>query len=316
MSPDVATPAPSTWRTRWASPYVLTYLALYGFLLGLLHHFEHFDTSDPLLILATLGVGFSVLAYLLTRHLAPLPLTIRRPGSEVLVLLGYTAGIAAYLAWGRTLIDPLLPLEPMKSVVILVIKLQLFVFLPMVLFRLLWGYRIPELVVVRPQARQHWQAALWMSLALILFQCVLGSGWGAIRQSGLSLPNLIIGTPLIFLFLMVEVGLVEEFFFRTLLQSRLSAWLKSEIGGIVVMSLLFGLAHAPGLYYRSGATQEGVGPHPSWLLAIGYSIAVTSVAGFFLGVLWARTRNLLLVMIVHAAGDLVPNLVPMVKVWH
>ena len=74
------------------------------------------------------------------------------------------------------------------------------------------------------------------------------------------------------------------------------------------MALLFGLAHAPGLHFPSAATLESLGPHPSWLAAIGYSLAVTSVAGIFLGVLWIRTRNLSVVL-VHAAGDLLPNLV-------
>lgn len=313
MSATSAPLVPSTWGNRWSGRYLLAYLALYATLLGLLHHSEHFGIAEPLLILATLGIGFSVLAYFLTRRLTPLPLSIRHPGSEVLVLLAYTAGIAAYLAWGRIFVEPILPPEPMKSVVILVIKLLLFVFLPVLLFRLLWGYRLSDLVVIRPEARRHWKAALWMSLALLLFQCVLGKGLGAVRQSGLSWSTLIIGTPLVFLFLVIEVGLVEEFFFRALLQSRLSAWLKSEMGGIVAMSLLFGLAHAPGFYYHGSATQEGVGAHPTWLLAIGYSVVVTSVAGFFLGTLWIRTRNLALLMIVHAAGDLMPNLVPMLK---
>jgi len=56
---------------------------------------------------------------------------------------------------------------------------------------------------------------------------------------------------------MLEVGVVEEFFFRVRLQSRLSAVLKSKLGGIVRASLRFGLGHAPGLYLRSRATQEG-----------------------------------------------------------
>ena len=90
---------------------------------------------------------------------------------------------------------------------------------------------------------------------------------------------------------------------------------KSEVGAIVVMCVLFGLAHAPGLYFRAGRTLEAVGTSPSWLMALGYSIVVTSVAGFFLGVLWARTQNLLLVMAIHAAGDLIPNLAPIVKAW-
>ena len=91
--------------------------------------------------------------------------------------------------------------------------------------------------------------------------------------------------------------------------------LRSQAGGIVLASLLFGLAHAPGSLSSTRGTQEAVGAHPSWLMAVGYSIVVTSVAGVFLGVLWARTRNLLLVMAVHAAGDWLPNLLQTIRNW-
>jgi membrane protease YdiL (CAAX protease family) len=40
--------------------------------------------------------------------------------------------------------------------------------------------------------------------------------------------------------------LVEEFFFRALLQARLAAYFRSEVTGVVLMSLIFGFAHVPG----------------------------------------------------------------------
>jgi len=43
-------------------------------------------------------------------------------------------------------------------------------------------------------------------------------------------------------------------------------------------------------------------------------MVVTSLAGLFLGVLWMRTKIAVLV-IVHAAGDLLPNMVPWVKAF-
>jgi uncharacterized protein len=150
-----------------------------------------------------------------------------------------------------------------------------------------------------------------MSLLLLGFQAVLGSGLRDIAAAHLSAAKLAIGVPLVFAWLALEAGVVEEFFFRVLLQARLTAVLRSELGGIVLMSLLFGLAHAPGLYLRSALTHEGLGAHPSLLMAVGYSIVVTSVTGFFLGVLWARTRNSAAVVLIHAAGDLLPNLLPM-----
>jgi membrane protease YdiL (CAAX protease family) len=51
-------------------------------------------------------------------------------------------------------------------------------------------------------------------------------------------------------------------------------------------------------------------------MAVGYSIVLPSLAGLFLGVLWMRTKNFAVLVIVHAAGDLLPNLVPWVKAFH
>jgi membrane protease YdiL (CAAX protease family) len=255
-----------------------------------------------------------VLAWLVTRKSIPLPFAVMQPARETAILIVYLVPLTAYLAWGRNLLSRFTIPQPRLSLLILAIKLLIFVAIPAAILRLGWKYRWRELFVLKG-ARRHWRAALWMSLAMIAFQCLFGRGLVDIRQSGLAPRTLAIGAPLIYLFLLLEVGLVEEFFFRVLLQSRLAAWLKSETAGIVGMALLFGLAHAPGFYFRSGASQEALGVHASWLMAIGYSIVITSVAGFFLGVLWMRTRNLLLVMVVHAAGDLVPNLVPMLKNW-
>jgi len=154
-----------------------------------------------------------------------------------------------------------------------------------------------------------------MSVVLILFQIAFGRGVSEIRHSGLALWAVAAGIPFAYAWLLIEVGLVGEFFFRVLLQSRLTALLRSETAGILLMALLFGLAHAPGLHFRTAVTLEGLGPSPSWLVAIGYSVAITSVAGIFLGVLWARTRNILVVILVHAAGDLGPNLVHFVRAW-
>jgi hypothetical protein len=42
-------------------------------------------------------------------------------------------------------------------------------------------------------------------------------------------------------------------------------------------------------------------------MALGYSIVVVSVVSLFLGFLWIRTRNLILLMVVNAAFDLIPE---------
>ena len=54
---------------------------------------------------------------------------------------------------------------------------------------------------------------------------------------------------------------------------------------------------------------------PSALDAIAYSIVTLAVSGVFLGIVWARTRNLFAVVSIHAATDLFPNLSDFVRTW-
>jgi uncharacterized protein len=230
------------------------------------------------------------------------------------VLAGYLLLVVLFLTWGMDRLEAAVQREPWQMFVLLGAKLVLFVILPVGLFHALWKYKIRDLITASPTPN-HLRIALWMSLVLILFQVAFGRGVFEIRHSGLPLWAVAIGLPLAYAWFLFEVGLVEEFFFRVLVQSRLTALLRSEPAGILLMALLFGLAHAPGLHFRSARTLEGLGPSPSWLVAIGYSIAITSVAGIFLGTLWARTKNILVVILVHAAGDLIPNLVHFVKAW-
>ncbi len=305
----------SSSKRWWASPYLLGYVVVYAAFLFWMHRAEGFDLAEPLLVLGIVGVGFTALAWLLTRRVTPFPFTVRQPARETLLLAVYLVGLAAFIAWGFSAIDRAVPSQPAQSAAILAAKLIAFVLIPFLLFRALWGYRANDFYSPSPERRRHLLPMLGMTLLLILFQLVFGRGLGEMQHSGLSSWVLAVGAPLAFLWLMLEVGLVEEFFFRVLLQSRLAAWLKSEVGGVVLMALLFGLAHAPGFYFRTGKTLEALGPHPSALMAVGYAIVVTSATGFFLGVLWARTRNLLLLMVIHAAGDLVPNLASMLKNW-
>jgi membrane protease YdiL (CAAX protease family) len=205
--------------------------------------------------------------------------------------------------------------EPLQSIVMLGVKLAVFVIFPAAILLGLSRYRIADLAPIS----QNWRdlyPALWMSLAALLMQSFLGRGLHDIREAHLPAPVLAVATPLSFLWMMVAVGVVEEFFFRVLLQERLAAALRSPWGGLVVAAVLFGLLHAPGFYLRPAATQEALGPNPSLMMAVGYSIVLTSLAGLFLGVLWMRTKNFAVVVIVHAAGDFLPNLVPWVRAFH
>ena len=57
------------------------------------------------------------------------------------------------------------------------------------------------------------------------------------------------------------------------------------------MSLIFGLAHAPGFIFRHAGELEGLAPHPSALDAVAYSIVVLAVSGIAFGVICANKKS-------------------------
>jgi len=290
------------------------FLVLWAAIFVLLRTFEGFKASEALAAFVILGVLFPALAMVATRRVSALPYEVCRPGIERVVLTIYLLVIAWVLVSGFGRIARI-GTEPLHSVILLSVKLLVFVALPAAITMAVGHYRIAQLIPVS----LGWRAlrpALWMSLAALLMQSLLGRGLHDIGDAHLPVWVLAVATPLCFIWLTVEVGVVEEFFFRVLLQERFAAVLRSPWGGLVVAAVLFGLVHAPGFYLRPEATQEALGPHPSLLMAIGYSIVLTSLAGLFLGVLWMRTKNFAVVVIAHAASDLLPNLVPWVKAFH
>jgi len=291
------------------------YAVLYALTLFAMIRFGHFEAGEALGVLAVLGVGFSLLAWLLTLGVKPLAYNVHDASTELAYLLLYLLPLAAVVAYGFDAVHRLVATQPAASLAILAIKLAIFVVIPGWLIASRFSYRVSQLAPVALPT-SHLLVFVGMAIALLVFQALLGRGLRDMAAASVPSEKLLLGMPFVFVWLMLEVGVVEEFFFRALLQSRLSAALGSELGGIVLMALLFGLVHAPGLYLRTNLTQEGLSSHPSLWMAIGYSIVITSVAGFFLGVLWARTRNFLLLVMIHAAGDLLPNTLPTLQAFH
>lgn len=291
--------------------YVVAYVAT----LCAMVRFGAFEASEALTVFVVLGIGFSLAAWLLTIGVKPLPYRMLEPERELTTLFAYLVPLVAFITFGFSAIHRYVTAEPADSFVTLAAKLAVFVVIPAWIMVARFGYKFPELAPMSTNT-SHILVFIGMSLVLVIFQAVAGRGMRDIADAHVPGDKLLFGMPLVFLWLVLEVGVVEEFFFRVLLQSRLSAALRSELGGIVLMALIFGLVHAPGLYLRTSATQEGLSARPTFLMAMGYSIVITSVAGFFLGVLWARTRNFLVLILVHAATDLLPNTLPTLQAFH
>jgi membrane protease YdiL (CAAX protease family) len=296
-----------------AAVAVLAYLAAYGAALFHLSGFEKFSAGEPLAILLIFGVACSGLAWFSTRGIAPRAHPVRAPAKESWTVLAYLAVFAvAFLGWGLSALKAAIPAQPAQEIVVTLAKLAAMVGLPLALFTAL-GYKPRELIALPALKGREWLALGVMVLALGALQLVVGRGPQNIRTLDAAPALIALFVPVTLAWMTIEAGLTEEFLFRVLVQTRFAAWFKSEVAGVVAMSLLFGLAHAPGYWLRGGHVMEGFANQPDPLTAIAYSIASTSAIGFMFGVLWARTRSLLLVALVHGWTDTIPNLAPLMR---
>jgi uncharacterized protein len=298
-----AAPGALSWR-GW--PFALAfYLAVYAALLVALHLHEGFGLVEPLFVLGVYGVAFGVLAWASTLGLAAHDVPVRAPAREACLVLAWLAFLAAFITWGFPAVRALSDVTAVDYVAIVVAKLVVFVVAPYALLRIAYGYRVSDFVDLRAGLRGHWRPFVVIAVALVAFQLVFGRAGRELPAVGANPGELGAAFVLALGLATLEAGLVEEFFFRALLLQRLAAWLRAPGPALVVTSLLFGLAHAPGLYLRPEMLGEDFA-EPSLLLAVGYSVVVLSVAGFMFGVLWLRTRSLILVALLHGVNDAVP----------
>ena len=311
-------------RHIFGNVWVWLGLAVYGVSLAVLWRNKSFAPEDAISLLVIFGFALPLLAWVTTLRASPLTLMVQRRASEMWLLFACLVGVTFYLVWGTALSEALLPAGWVASAkgkffVVLIRKLIVFVALPFVLFRVVFGYRWRDFGLqaagVRALARNHLPVVLVLSAAILTFQFFVGNGAAPIRRGEFQASQLAIGLPLCFAWLFFEAGLVEEFFFRALLQTRLAVWFRSEVTGVALMALLFGLAHAPGFILRHAGLEEAIGTNPTAADSIAYAIVVLSVGGILFGIVWARTKNLFAVMIIHAAADLLPNFAQFAKTW-
>jgi uncharacterized protein len=297
---------------------------LYACAFAILLRNKSFDAAGAVVVLVVFGIVFPLIAWIATRRAIQLSISVTPSKSQLIVLIGYIIVLSVYLVGGPQWIDQHLPSSWIDSArtrffVTLAKKLVVFVAIPFAIFRFGFGYRLRDFGIqaegLRALRHSHLAVVVVVGGAFLAFQYFLSGGGAAFRHGQFTVNQLLIGLPLCFIWLFVEAGLVEEFFFRALIQSHLAAAFKSEVSGTVLMSLIFGLAHAPGFIFRHAGEVEGLGSNPSALDAVAYSIVVLAISGVTFGVIWARTKNLFAVMLIHAAGDLLPNFAGFAKTW-
>jgi len=273
--------------------------------------------GDAIGALVILGVLLPLVAMLATARMPrPAPAAPWRSGDATLIV-GLLAWIVLFLLAKGPLLAALLPSDPdprLLETVNTLLKLFAFVLAPWLVLRqrgLSWasGGRSTA------SRSQFVVAFVLMALAALAVQALLGSQFKRLLTGDFAGSEIALGGVLCFAWMSVEAGVVEEYFFRWFLQSRLAAWAGSEVSGIFLSALLFGLAHAPGILLRGAGVEEGLGAVPGVASTLAYVVVTQGVAGLSFGVLWARTRSFVLVVLLHGFFDALSNTASFIETW-
>jgi membrane protease YdiL (CAAX protease family) len=271
------------------------------------------DWTFPIASLVIFGLIFSGVIWFLTRATDAPPVPVARPKRESLGLLAYLIIYAVLLIgiWLGT-IKHAIPPGPSQEFAVVGYKLLIHVALPGAIVLALGG-AVRPLLESGISRRRFWLALIVLSTLMFALLAVVSPSLKQISALHLGVMGAILLVVASWAWNSLEAGLCEEFLFRACVQSRLTAWIRSPVAAIVATSLLFSLAHWPGLYLRGGPDVDGWSTDPIQVAA--FTIAALSPISLSLGLLWARSRNLLLIVLVHGAIDALPNAAELVRIW-
>lgn len=299
------------------NPYFLVFCVFYALGVGTLAATGVYGLGEPLFMLVIFGLALPGIAFVLCGRCRPLSLPFTLQRGELWITFALLALVTVFLVWGtdwsNTLVYAWIEKTPRFDFFLIVFrKVLVFVLIPYLVLSRLFGYRWRDFGFVDPFGRAFAPPYLLLMGALFAaffaVQYFLGQAAQPLFRGAFPVEAVIVGGIALYLVQVVEVGLVEEFFFRAVLQTRLAAWLKSEVAGVFMMALIFGLAHAPGLYLRGAGAITALGEVPALVTALAYSVAVLSLAGLVFGVIWARTRNIYVLILIHAWVDTLAGL--------
>jgi membrane protease YdiL (CAAX protease family) len=267
----------------------------------------------PISSLLLFGVILTGAAIFLTRKTNAPPVPVDSPKKESIVLLGYLL-IYAFILFGPVagLIRESIVSERTELLAMLAYKLLVHLVVPLLLLKAVHAH-LNGIFDAGLKRRAVVLTALIFSTLMVVVVGLLNSIFDGLSASGHSVTSIIGWAAFAWLWVSIEAGLCEEFLFRAMLQSRLTAWFQSAPFAIVATSIIFALVHVPALYLRGG---EAVSDQASSLpQIIALSVAAIGPISVLFGTLWYRTRSLLLVVLIHGATDALPAIEKMMRIW-
>lgn len=172
------------------------------------------------------------------------------------------------------------------------------------------GYRPTDFGLTWKGLGAQLSVAALAGLIIGVVLLVLTPGGRYITSGALSAPALLQALLAGFGMALLLAGFFEEFFFRAVLQTRLTAYFGSHFTGIVAASLLFGLYHLPFQFFGNGPAAGNF----SYALANVFSEALITAP--ILGILWARTQNLVAPVLVHSLIDTINGVPRMAAMYN
>ena len=302
----------SKFLGRNSRPAIVGYLLLWAASTGYIA-LRGGDWVFPIVSLLVFGLVLSGIILFLTRKMeAPGP-EVRRPARESLSLLAYVIVYAVLLVglWLGS-IKHSISAGATQDLVVLAYKLLIHVGIPAALI-LIVGGAVRWQFDAGVKRRGFWPTLIILCGLMFALLSIVSPSLKQIGALNLTPAAALAWVLASWAWNSVEAGLCEEFLFRASLQSRLTAWFQSPVSAIALTSALFALSHWPGLYLRGGPDVDGWSPDPIQVAA--FTIATLSPLSVALGVLWARSRSLLLVVLVHGAIDALPNALDLVRNW-
>ena len=299
-------------RSRPAVSAAIVYLLIWGgstfylFLRGA-------DWVFPFVSLGIFGGALSGLAWFLTRKCDAPDVPVPRPGIELAALLAFLAIYAfVFLGWGLGALKAAVVAERPQEIAVLTVKLLVHVGIPVAI---LWWLRAPlkPLFDSGLSRRGFWPTLIVMGAVLIGLLAVVSPSLANIAKLNPTPMVLVWGVTGAFVWNALEARPLRGVPVPGRAPIALCRLVQIQRGGNRRDILLFALAHAPGLYLRGGPEVDGWSTDP--IQVVAFTIATLSPLSILFGLLWARTRSLLLVVLLHACVDVLPFSSEFISIW-
>jgi membrane protease YdiL (CAAX protease family) len=282
------------FAVQWTDPWLWIFLIIAGAGYAV-SSYQSQEWLSGIAYIAAISVA-SLLVLFFTRKTALSQVDITRPSSESWIMFGYYVVflVMSFVTRGGGIFGN----EFGKWIWFVILPILLVFLLRLPSKSIAWVFQSMGL---RRQGLK--KAVLLAFLAYAVFILVMPfilpeSQWQTLLDLFHTPLKLLILIPLGFVFSLLTAAFTEEVFFRGILQTRSSIFLRSEIRSCLLVAFLFGIYHLPYAFYLTSWPTHG-----NLLWAVANVLVEQMMAGLLLGILWFRTRNLAASILFHALVD-------------